>query len=268
MAEVLKTFDVDDTTGICCFGNGIWVSKRNFLALHNEDFETQRTLDCEFTIRDFVVISSDEMIVTDDTNKRVVWISDSGKIRTVCNTEPLVPYGICFNDSQQMVVGLRKWKKVPPLKLVIYSPDGSSVTKEIEKDEGGEPIFREALYRVKQNGNGDYVVCDDNRVVSVSGEGGLRWRYEVEKNKFWDPEMLEITGIVCDQQQNIVFAECFNDKISVLDKDGLLIRTFAIRDDGVEQNIYGEHPNSLSLDHNGFLWVGQHRNIKKVKYSD
>ena len=98
-----------------------------------------------------------------------------------------------YNSAGQIVTALQAGWGKPPIKLAIYSSDGSTVLREIENDEDGEPLFRTGIIddirHVKQNGNGDYVVVEKGMIVCVSSEGRFRWEYRVG---------LEIYGMVCD----------------------------------------------------------------------
>ena len=194
--------------------------------------------------------SSEEIIATEVINKRVVRIDSSGSVRTMCSTAPLHPWGVCVNDRQQLVVGVRAGYYQPPIKLVVYLPDGSKLQK-IEKDGSEKRYFKGGIYQVKQKGNGDYVVSDDEIIVCVSREGEFRWKYELNFNSF---------GLVCDQYDNTVVAEYVDQIVHLLSKDGVLIKTMLTKNDGIEK------PYSLSIDINGYLWIGQDKNGKVVQY--
>ena len=131
----------------------------------------------------------------------------------------LKPWGLCINKKEQIVVGLRSLYKMPPIKLTIFSQDGSTVLKEIENDVSGRPLFTSSIYQVKQNGNGDYVVADKNRIVCVSREGEYRWKYRVKQTNPY--EIPSVFGMVCDRYDNIIIAEFRNDKISMIDSEGI-----------------------------------------------
>ena len=151
------------------------------------------------------------------------------------------------------MVGLRTGLRTPPIKLSIYSPDGSAVLQEIENDEDGKPLFRDEITQVKQNGSGDYVVADGDRIVCVSSEGGFRWDYIVGL-------FMAIYGMVCDKYDNVIIADHYNDKIHLLSSEGKLVTTLLTAKDGIRW------PRSLSIDRHGQLWIGQDESLKVVRY--
>ena len=165
--------------------NEAWIfdGVNSTLKLNDEKLVEKKTLCLIFHLRDMTLTSSQDIIATDHHNKHIKKILPSGSISTLCSTAPLIPGGICINRSQQLVVGLRRDWKTPPVKLVIYSSDGSAVLQEIEIDEDGNPLFRMEITQVKQNGDGDYVVADRHSIVCVSSEGRLRWKYDIG---YWD----------------------------------------------------------------------------------
>ena len=153
------------------------------------------------------------------------------------------------------MVGLSAGFMTAPYKLSIYSPDGSTVLQEIENDEDGKPLFRNVIRQVKQNGSGDYMVADGDRIVCVSSEGRFRWDYIVK---------MFIHGIVCDKYDNVIITgstqNYHNPKIFLLSSDGQLMTTLLTGEDGIRD------PQSLSIDRHGQLWIGQKDRLKVVKY--
>ena len=61
---------------------------------------------------------------------------------------------------------------------------------------------------------------------------------------------------------NIIVGECGNYRVGLLNKDGERVGTLLSRSDKIN------HPNTLSIDKYGDMWVGQIRNIRiyKLKY--
>ena len=239
--------------------DGICINNRDSmdLTLYNENIDRIKTVPMEFKIRDMALASTNDIIVSDFENKRLVRIFHSGGVTKLCSTRELEPWGLCINDKQQIVVGLRRGHKTQPIKLSVYSSDGSALLQEMEKDKSGKPLFTKAIYQVKQNGNGDHVVADYDRIVCVSREGEYRWEYQVEGSGEWIPQVI---GMVCDRYNNIIIAEWGNDKIRLLDSEGKLVTTLMTRGDGIID------PLSLAIDKQGHLWIGQSGNLKVVKY--
>ena len=237
--------------------NDVWIYDRDesTLKLYDEQLVEKRTLSLVVNLADMVLTSSQDFIVTDFDNKSVSKISPSGSVSMLCSTAPLSPKGICINSRQHIVIGQDAGVGTPPIKLVVYSSDGSTVLQEIENDEDGEPLFRSLIIQVKQNGSGDYVVAEFDSIVCVNSQGRFRWDYEVESS----PAVF-VFGIVCDKYDNVIIADHYNDKILLLSSEGKLVTTLLTAADGIRG------PRSLSIDRHGQLWIGQEESLKVVKY--
>ena len=205
--------------------NDVWVYDGDkTLTLHDEHLVEKKKISVLGTLHDIVLTTSQDIIATDYYNKCLVKIAPSGDVSTLCSTAPQRPNGICINNRGNIVAGLDAGWERPHYKLAIYSPDGSTVLQEIENDEGGKPLFRKEIRQVKQNGSGDYVVVDFNRIVYVTSEGRFRWDYMVSKG---------IHGMVCDKYNNFIIAELYNNKISLLNSEGKLVTTLLTAKDGL-----------------------------------
>ena len=235
--------------------NEAWIfdGVNSTLKLNDDKLVEKKTLGLTFHLCDMTLTPSQDIIATDHHNKHIKKILPSGSVSTLCSTAPLIPGGICINRRQQLVVGLRRDWRTPPVKLVIYSSDGSAVLQEIEIDEDGNPLFRMEITQVKQNGDGHYVVADRHRVVCVSSEGRLRWEYDIGL-------FTGIYGIVCDKYDDVIIAEYYNKNILLLSSEGKLVTTLLTEEDGISK------PRSLSIDRHGQLWIGQDRRIKVFSY--
>ena len=235
--------------------NNLWVYyEDNTLKLYDEQLEEKKKtkkLSVNSTLQDMVLTASGDIIATDWDHTRLVQISPSGNISTLCSTESLYPSGICLNNRGHIVVGVDAASGKRPIKLSIYSSDGSAVLQEIENGEDGKPLFRRGINQVKQNGRGDYVVADGDRIVCVSSEGRFRWDYNV---------VIYIRRIVCDKYDNVIIAENLSNKIILLSSEGKLVTTLLTAEDGLC------YPRSLSIDRHGQLWIGQATSLKVVKY--
>ena len=124
--------------------NDIWlcIPLKNTLIKYDDILVDKKILSLPVSIYDKALASSKDIIATDKNRKTMIKISPSGCNRPVQVMAPLEPYGICINNRQQIVVAMRSsWGKLP-LKLVIYSSDGSTVLYEKENDEEGKPLLR------------------------------------------------------------------------------------------------------------------------------
>ena len=222
------------------------------ITIYNEQFEISHTIELEFEVYDMTFSLFHDIIVTDSEGSRVIEISRSGEISSLLETWPLILGGICVNDEANIVLGLHAGYGTPPVKLVVCSSDAFEVVQEIENDASGDPLFRNFILQVKQNGNGDYVVSDLNRIVCVSRKGLYRWEYMLDFHN--------ANGIACDSYNNVIVAQRYGNTISVLDSEGNLISTLLTEEDGILQ------PLTLAIDSHGFLWIGQEDQVKVVKY--
>ena len=238
---------------------GVWINNLDSkeLTLYNGNIDRIKTFTLGFKLRDMALATSNYIIGSDESHKRLVRISCSGDVTALCSTGELRHWGLCINDKQQIVVGLRRAYEKQPIKLVVYSPEGSALLQEIEKDKSGKPLFTKSFYQVKQKLNGDYVVADGDRIVCVGREGEYRWEYQVKQSVWIHPN---VHGMVCDRYDNIIIADTMNAKISLLDSEGKLITTLMTEKDGIFI------PWSLAIDKKGHLWIGESENVKVVKY--
>ena len=239
--------------------NDVWVyGACNTLTLYDEQLvEKKKTLSLTFNLYDMALTVFQDILAIVNNNKCVVKISPSGDVSTFCSTAPLAPRGICINNRGNIVIGLNTASTMTTFfythKLAVYSPDGSTVLQEIENDEDGTPLFREGISQVKQNGNGDYVVNNCDRIVCVSSEGRFRWDYLLGT-----ANVNVIFGMVYDKYDNVIIADIL--KILLLSSEGKLVTTLLTREDGIRW------PRSLSIDRHGQLWIGQALSFKVVKY--
>ena len=235
--------------------NDIVAYSDKILTKYSKTFEFGKELLLDFDVFDMAYTSFQDIIVTDWERRRVMVVSRSGEVSTIMNTYTLIPGGICINDRGNVVVGLHADDGYgsPPIKLVVYTIDDFDVLHEIEHDTIGEPLFTKVILQVKQKHNGDYVVCDVNRVVCIGREGRFRWEYPVD---FDD----DVYSIACDEYDNIIVAQRFSNTISLLNCEGIFISNIMTEKDGVSD------PRALVIDSHGYLWIGQEDEIKVVKY--
>ena len=246
--------------------NELWsfTCKESEITIYSENCEVLTSMQLEFEVNDMTRATANDTIATDGTNKRVVKISKSGGVTPVFSTGRLIPDAICINDREQIVVGMRAGIEKPPIKVVIYSPDGEVVLREFEKDKYGKPMFKTRICRIRQNGNGHYVISDVENVLCVTRTGKVKWKNPVDGLVY---------GLVCDRYHNIIIADYWNSKIRLLNSNGdaiaLLWGSLGIEGEGIVHysvNDMLEGPTCLSIDKDGHLWIGQMGKIIGVKY--
>ena len=256
--SIVKTIeDVRCDHIILTKNNEFWINDQGegSLTLYNENSEQLKVVPLDISISDMALTCHGDIIATDLFNRRVLRISDTGDITELIRMKPLVPWTCCVNDEQQIVVGVRGEFRRPPIKLVVFSADGSDVVQEIEKDNSGNPLFNKAVYQVRQNSKGDYMVSDNDRIVCLSKKGVFRWDYRVKPvARCVNPN---VNSIACDKYDNVIINDFHVEMVSLLSSDGKCLKTI---------NDCIAIPCSLSVDKNGLLWVGQAQGVTVMKY--
>ena len=230
-SEFIRTYDTGCDTIVHTSANEVWINSHSpfrgdpKLTLYDENFEPKTRVLLDFCILDMTLMLSGDLIVIDGTNNRLVKISP-GSITPLCSTGAFQPHGVCIDDKDQIVVGLKLANGTT--KLAFYSADGSFILRDMEKDSANEALFTHEIGQVKQNGNGDYVVAENDRIVCVDDKSEVRWVYRVRKAR-GDTGDPHVCGIICDRINNIIVGECGNYRVGLLNKDGERVGTLLSR---------------------------------------
>ena len=219
------------------------------ITIYNEDFEIKYAIDLDIKVVDLSYSPSHGIISTDWDSCRIMKISSFGDVESLFETWPLKPGGLCINDKEDIVVGMHDEFETP-LNLTIYSGYDYHMVQEIARNTEDKPLFTLAISQLKQNGNGDYIVSDFNRLVSVSRYGQYRWEYCLYHDC--------VFGIACDKYDNIIITQ--SNAISLLDSDGFLISSILTTEDGIS------NPVALAIDSKGRMWIALDDEIKVMKY--
>ena len=221
----------------------IWSKCIGTLDLYDTTGQHKHSIVTDIEISRFVITFANDIIATDRVNKRLIRVLQSGEVETLLSTAPMEPRSMCINSQTQLVVGQRNGFE-KPAKLVIYSlhSDAYVAVKETENDNNGKSLFEKDIGRVRQNGNGDYIVLDGiERIVCLSGEIAVRWEYRGDY----------ITDIACDAYSNVIFCEFDKSQVKLLDKDRRFVCILLTEDSDITS------PCSLCIDTNGRLLIGQ-----------
>ena len=242
-----------------------WVLHREKkeLVQYDDKGNKQITRTLEFNAVDMIWdATSDDIIASDDTNNRLVRIPSAGTINTLFSTCPFTPGGLYQNDKLEIAVGLktRPSQNTFRLKLAIFSPTDDRPIHEIERNESKQPMFSKSILHVKQNGNGDYLVSDEEKVVCVTREGMFRWQYTITPDNIFVTPVCGVFGIICDQFDNIIIGEWGNNKVVLLDGGGKVLKVLCTEKEGISG------PLALTMDKHDVLWIGQHTDIKCMQY--
>jgi hypothetical protein len=145
-------------------------------------------------------------------------------------------------------------------KIVRYQ--GNTVTQEIDRDEDGEPIYKGGIFGlfVVENNNGDVCASDANAgtVVVVNKSGRVRFRYDGTPAR--KKTSLYPVHIVTDSMSQIITTDYNNACLHILDQNGQFLRCV--------DNCGLDHPDGLSVDSDGRLWVGLQKSgeMKVIQY--
>ena len=252
--KVLRTFNAGETTTeIRCIGSTqSWCShfvNKSLTLLDNQGKEL-KCINLDFNVQGFVMSDKGGFIVCDMPNQCIISVTSAGEVTTLCSTSPHSPWGICLNHKQQLVVCLGT-------SLAVYSADGRSKVVEFTQNRQGQPLFKNA-YRVAQNGNHDYCVVDRDAdtVLAIDAQGNLRWTYTGGPGR----EGFRPMNVCCDKHQHVIIAD-YNNKVHLVDKDGLFIMHLMTK-----ENV--SCPWGLSVADDGVLWVGEQgsKKIHLIRY--
>ncbi|KAK3093018.1 hypothetical protein FSP39_010091 [Pinctada imbricata] len=256
--KVLKTINGINARSTVCFpNNDVWIYNEsiNSIDVYNEQFTRTKRINVDFSCRDMTRYSVNEVLATDSINDRILRISRSGEIVILCSTDKCW-IELCVNNKQHIVAGvideclstdLCRWK------LIIYSPDESSVLQEMTQD---QMFMGDDIRQIRQTVSGEYVVAIDEKVICLSTDLNNKWTYEFESNDYCGT----IRSLYCDKYNNILVGDSYKNEIVMLSIDGQRIRTLLTEQDGICE------PLSMDVDGKGHLWIGQRENVLIATY--
>lgn len=190
-------------------------------------------------------------------------MSANDATRTVADTSPLTPEGVCLTSEGDILVTMADPEDENATGLVKMFSMRGKVKRKYEYDSSGERLFK-LPFRVAQNKNSDICVLDsldtEHGVLhTISSEGHTQFIYKGVKSL---QHPLYAADIVCDDICNIILMDAKNHHIHLLDSAGNFLK-FLTRDEG-------DRRHSLSLALSGdILWAGGHNGYLSVyKYTN
>lgn len=252
---------VSTSTGeawVCCG----WESTK--LALINNTGNLVKQIDIEARIDDVTKTKDGGMLLSCFRDYSVKKLDKNLEISKLFKM-PFYPRGLAISADGGLLVCMTDEYSTSVLKdsrrLVAKYSESGELIKSFEND-GNRRLFTRP-YRVAENINGDICVTDKTsmgagRLVVLDEDGNLKYIYEGHTSNGVYGRSFSPAGLCCDLVGRILVADSNNHSIHILDKSGQFIGHLLTREDGLNC------PHSLSLDPNGYLWVGEENGSFKV----
>ncbi|XP_062616997.1 E3 ubiquitin-protein ligase TRIM71-like [Saccostrea cucullata] len=241
----------------CLNTEEVWISGQNIKTITRFNLQGSKqetvTSTCRNHPSDISVSNKGHLLYTDRVNQVITDVHQTtAQIRAPHGWEPV---GLCCTQSGDLLVSMRTFN-YKHCKIVRY--EGQTITQEIEKDDQGNPLFKDGdrMLFVTENNNGDICASDCNAgvVAVVNKAGKIRFFYngqQTMKNQF------KPTSIVTDFASRIIVKDNGNSCTHIIDQDGQFLLSLAFC-------------GALSLDTVGRLWVGEFESgiVNVMKYTE
>ncbi|XP_078342038.1 uncharacterized protein LOC144627896 [Crassostrea virginica] len=231
----------------------------NILRLYNLQGELLRSFQTKSGNKpyDIAVTRSGGLVYTDWWNSSINLLRGT-QIQTLITLRGWRPLHVCSTASGDLVVIMYS-DDGKQIKVVRYS--GSTKKQTIQQDDQGKPLYSSGIIKyLSENRNSDICVsdCGAGTVVVVSAAGKLRFRYT--GFPFTPGESFRPYGITTDSLANILTSDPNNDRIHIIDQDGLFLHF--IHNCGLQK------PRGLCVDSRDHLFVAEidTGKVKKLQY--
>lgn len=248
---------------VACLGDdNIWTSgDDNIMNLFNIQGELRKSIKNNPNNRpiDIALTKSEDLVYTDYTGRLVNKVKNT-QIEKLMRLPGRRPRGLCVTSADDLLVVVVS-DNGEATKVVRYS--GSTEQQIIQFNDKGDPLYSyDNSKYVIENRNLDICVADfDAGAVVVVNHAG-KFRFSYTGPPYSTKDIFKPRGITTDSQGRILVADCNNDRIHILDQDGVFLRF-------IESNSL-HTPWGLCVDTKDNLFVAESSTgtIKMIKYSN
>ncbi|XP_078321310.1 uncharacterized protein LOC144621593 [Crassostrea virginica] len=244
----------------CLSDEEIWTSGDNeIMKLYNLKGEVQKSVQTKSgdAPEDIAVTRSGGLVYTDYKDRSINLVRGT-QMQTLITLRGWRPLSLCSTAFGDLLVIMTS-DDGKQTKVMRYS--GSTEKQTIQYDDQGKPLYSPDIIKyLSENRNSDICVADfaARAVVVVSAAGKLRFRYTGPPST--PGESFRPNGITTDSQANILTSDPDNDRIHIIDQDGLFLRFL--------HNCGLQYPRGLCVDSQDYLFVAEEDTgkVKKLQY--
>lgn len=250
---------INDTEAWVCFG---WTT--NEIYLYNKDGNRKNRVVLKSPVDDIAADHHDNLLLSTFTGNIVMQIDRKLQVREYFKA-PLRVRGLTVSNTGEIIAcGVDRCTTTPPpatCTIFKFTARGNK-TGHIDGEKGKSiPVHP---YRVTQNIDGSIAITDwlsekEGRVVIFNYDGKIRMVYNGQ-----NPERRGFLpyGIASDRYGHLLVGDIINREVLLLDAKGHFLRILLSSED-----LLGERPYSVAVDHMDTLWVGNERaQIKIFRY--
>ena len=228
-----------------------WVQNGwKILQMEDRDGTIRKTINTDFFIYGMAVTSDGDILLTDRDNSCIKLVT-KGRISTLFSTS-WVPGGLCCLQSNDIVVTFGGDSKG-----VIYSSSGQ-IRQTLDHIQ-----FRWPMSVSENKVNQDIYICDKEggvfdsagKVIAVAADGKYRYQYTGQGESEFTP-----MGICTDQMGHVLITDFDNHCVHILDQEGHFIQYILTSQHGLHK------PNTIDVDKEGHVWVGNNGCVKVARY--
>lgn len=215
-----------------------------------------------------ITVNIDGNLLISAVHDSHVWqLSSNRDITRFVKFKNMFPCGLFASPKGHVFVGLvgggLRDKNTDSRQFVVKISQKGNVLQKLEKDEEGNALYS-LPYRICENINDDICVVDwtdsaEARLVVTDQTGKLNFIYNGFRE---EGHSFRPGGIACTPSGMILVCDIYWDIIHLLNVDGQCLKLLNSQRLG---GLYG--PCDISLDADGFLWVGGCKgNVQCLKY--